>query len=181
MAHVAFFTFGILIEPPGHEKVQGFMDLVPSVFDTVAVADGFIDRAIVDNWDEGKTLFEQDRGAWGPFAIPRFYTGSLELEELTAVQTLSLWRDLPAVRNFSYRGKYHAQALRQRNEWVVHPQWPSYVAWWIDEGEFPTWEEACKRHEHLHDKGSTAFAFDFKSSFDADGQPITFSKKPENT
>jgi hypothetical protein len=51
------------------------------------------------------------------------------------------------------------------------------VAWWAEEGHVPTWAEACQRHEHLHDHGPSAHAFNFKQPFDAGGQPVELDRK----
>ena len=61
------------------------------------------------------------------------------------------------------------EALKKRSEWFVKPEWPTYVAWWVEDGETPTSEDSAKRLEHLRDKGSTPHAFDLKTPFDADG------------
>ena len=74
--------------------------------------------------------------------------------------------DLESV--YAYNGR-HMEALKKRSEWFVKPEWPTYVAWWVEDGETPTREDAARRLEHLHDKGSTPHAFDFKTPFDADG------------
>ena len=44
MARVAFYTFGVLHEPWGWPRVQGFMDRVPSVFASAETSGGFILR-----------------------------------------------------------------------------------------------------------------------------------------
>ena len=78
---------------------------------------------------------------------------------------------MEAVYAFAYYGR-HVEALSKRKEWFIKPEWPSYVAWWVEDDHIPAREEAAKRLEYLHDKGSTSHAFDFKSPFDATGQPI---------
>ncbi|MGK2923968.1 MAG: DUF3291 domain-containing protein [Methyloceanibacter sp.] len=37
-----------------------------------------------------------------------------------------------------------------------------YVMWWIADDEVPTWQQASRRLEHLHDNGGAPIAFDFK-------------------
>ena len=61
------------------------------------------------------------------------------------------------------------EALKKRSEWFVNPEWPTYVAWWVEDRETPTEEDAASRLEHFHDKGSTPHAFDFKTPFDSAG------------
>ena len=72
-------------------------------------------------------------------------------------RTLSLWRDLEAVHAYAYRG-FRARALRLRTEWFVKPLWPTYVAWWVTEGEEPTWEDAVARLDYLQDHGPWVLA-----------------------
>ena len=68
-------------------------------------------------------------------------------------------------------GGPHAESLRQRKAWFRPPEWPSDVAWWVDETHQPTWDEAVAKLERLHAMGSTPAAFTFKQAFDAAGRP----------
>ena len=159
MPRIAFYTFGILREPYGHPQVQGFFDRAGPAFEQVERAVGFVAR-------------DRD-GAWGPYVSPRFFD---EQRHATAPSTLSLWADLESVCAFAYRG-IHGEAFKKRREWALKPEWPTYVAWWVEEDHTPTWEEACQRHEHLHDHGPSAYAFNFKQSFDAQSQAVELDRK----
>ena len=160
MARLAFYTFGILHENPDHPQIKGFIDRLPFVFASAENSKGFIDRAVSYN--------PEDDTPWGdPRANPRFFVEDQHPGALTA---LSLWDDLESVYAFAYNGR-HAEVLSKRTEWFVDPEWPTFVAWWVDDDHTPTREEATEKLEHLHDQGSTPQAFDFKTPFDADGQP----------
>ncbi|NKB65817.1 MAG: DUF3291 domain-containing protein [Candidatus Latescibacteria bacterium] len=150
MARIAFYTFGILRQPYGHQQVQGFFDRVEAAWAQAEQAEGFIDR---------------DRGEWGDRLSPRFYD---EDKHAGAPATLSLWTDLESVSAFAYRAA-HGEAFRKRRDWFVKPEWPTYVAWWVDDDHTPTREEACQRQEYLHDHGPSAHAFNFKQPFDEQG------------
>jgi len=152
MSRIAFYTFGILREPYGHPQVQGFFDRIDSVFEQARNSEGFI---------------ALDDGTWGEYEWPRFY---IKEKHAGAPATLSLWRDIESVCAFAYKN-LHGEALKLREEWAVKPEWPTYVAWWVEDDRFPTREEASRRLEHLHDNGSSPFAFNFKKYFDADGNP----------
>lgn len=166
MARVAFYTFGILHERGEHPKTQGFIDRTPGVFASAENADGFVDHA--------NTHIERHDHTWGdPRAHPRFF---VEDQHPGAPATMSLWDDLESVYAFAYYGR-HAEALGKRKEWFVNPEWPTYVAWWIEDDHIPTREDASKRLEHLHDHGSTPHAFDFKTPFDYAGQPWRMDRK----
>lgn len=152
MPRIAFYTFGILREPYGHPRVQGFFDRIDSVFEQAKNSEGFI---------------ALDDGTWGDYVWPRFY---VKEKHAAAPATLSLWSDIESVCAFAYKN-LHGEALRLREEWAVKPEWPTYVAWWVEDDRIPTREEASRRLEHLHDNGSSPFAFNFKKSFDATGNP----------
>ena len=158
MPRIAFYTFGILREKEGHPQVQGFYDRINSVFEQARNSDGFI--ALSD-------------ASWGEYVSPRFYDKE---KHAAAPATLSLWKDLESVCAFAYRN-IHAEALKLRHEWALKPEWPTYVAWWVDDDHLPNRKEACERLEHLHDKGSGPFAFNFKKPFDMRRQPAELCKK----
>lgn len=157
MALLAFMTFGMLHEPWGHPRVQGFIDRIPDTFASASTTEGFVARM-----SEGLPGF--GLRYYGPDEAPR------------APQTLSLWADLESVYAFAYHG-LHAEALRLRREWFVKPEWPTYVAWWVNDDHVPTWQEAYERLESLHDHGPSPFAFTFKTPFGADGQPTMLDRR----
>lgn len=159
MPRIAFYTFGILHESFGHPQVQEFFDRLDSVFAQARNSEGYIYRDI-----EPPSVNR---------AAPRFYDKS---KHAAAPATLSLWKDLESVCAFAYKG-LHAEALKIRSEWFVKPEWPTYVAWWVDDHHIPTREEASRKLEHLHDNGPSAAAFNFKQPFDAEGKPVTLNKK----
>jgi len=176
MAKLAFYTFAILEETHDHPHSKGFIERVPSVYESAEKSEGFIDRA-------GSRHLETQDSLWGdPAASPRFtaeqrdartQNPSATPDETAAsdgyeAATISIWDDLESVYAFAYNGR-HMEALKKRSEWFVNPEWPTYVAWWVEDGETPTREDAASRLEHLHDKGPTPHAFDFKTPFDAAG------------
>jgi hypothetical protein len=169
VARLAFYTFAILKQPWGHPEVQGFIDAVPGVFGELAGAEGFITRA--ERPDLKQSYFGQHYGAFGGFAVPRFYTHGTSLKDLRLAVTLSLWTDIAAVRRYSYGGP-HKEALAQRTRWFVKPQYPSFAMWWVDDDDVPTWQEAADRLEHLHDHGPTPQVFKFSTAFAPDGNRI---------
>jgi hypothetical protein len=155
MPRIAFVTFGILKEPWDHPAVQGFVERIDDTFADADASTGLIERH--NGYD--------DDAAFGPWVTARFVTPDLAGRE---AQTLSLWTDLEAVFAFAYADP-HAEALRHRTAWFLKPAWPTYAAWWVADDHRPTWQEAMARLEHLHDHGSSAVAFDFRSPFDAAG------------
>jgi hypothetical protein len=142
----------VLHEEHDHPRNVSFQETAQAVFAHAAGTDGFV-WVNMDLWD----------------GFPRFQ----EPDRLTTAQTLSLWRDLPAVYHFAYH-ELHAEALRRRQEWFVKAQsrWPTYVAWWVADDHRPTWPEAAERLEHLCDYGAPPRAFGFTHPYDAEGQPV---------
>jgi hypothetical protein len=51
------------------------------------------------------------------------------------------------------------------------------VAWWVEDDHIPTLEEAAERHNHYCQFGPTPTAFDFKTAFDAHGNPIKVDRE----
>jgi len=172
MSKIAFFTFGILNQPPGHPDVQGFVDRAQPIFMAAMNHEGFRGFATgPHNTEPFDDMSEADYHEWGAFAVPRFYTGSTVPSEFQAGMTLTTWADLISVFHFSYT-ELHAEALKHRHEWTQNNDYPPYVMWWVDDDHTPTWAEACQKHEHFHDHGASAEAFNFKTAFDPAGNPI---------
>jgi hypothetical protein len=93
------------------------------------------------------------------------------------VLTLTVWKSLLALHRFTYSGQ-HKQALRNRSKWME--SYPEkhipYVLWWTEKVEDVSWEEAFKRYNYYIQNGSTSFVFDFKQTFDENGERIEVSK-----
>ena len=159
MPRVAFCTLGFMRAAAGQPLVQGFMDRLDSVGMAVEAADGFL-------WWDGYV----GREGWaGRHAMPEAFPDG---EHSDAAATLSLWSDLASVRAFAYHDP-HAEALRGRADWFLKTDWPTYVAWWVDDDQVPSWADAMERLAHLHDHGSTPHAFTFTLAFDPAGQPYS--------
>ena len=145
------------------------------MFESAEEAEGFVDRA-------GSRYLETQDSPWGdPGASPRFTAEQWEARikddsattaasDGSEAATVSIWDDLESVYAFAYNGR-HVEALKKRSEWFVNLEWPTYIAWWVEDGETPTREDPASQLEHLDDKGSTPHAFDFKAPFDAAGTP----------
>ena len=165
MAKVAFMTIGLLHAPYGDPRVQGFFDRGDANFATAEASPGFMGRSQYDEATEADT--------WGASTQPALFNSEAYLDRTP--QTLSVWHDLESVFAFAY-SSVHDEALSKRKEWFVHPEWPSYVAWWVDDAHTPSWQEAYERYEQLRRDGSSPNAFDFKRPFEPDGHPITIDR-----
>lgn len=163
MAQIAFFTLNVAREPFSHPQMRGFVERMEAILAHAGASAGFIAFA------PAMRLGPDDPALVWPLAKP---------PEREAAMTLSLWRDLESVFAFAY-SDLHAEALQLRREWTIRPEWPNYVAWWAaGDAEPPTWREAAERHEWLRQRGPTPGAFDFRTPFDAQGQPTPPVRKP---
>jgi hypothetical protein len=169
MPRLAFYTFGITKESYGHPLMQGFVQAFPDVFREAEEAPGYISRAIRP--DPQDSFFGQNYGAFGDFAVPRFYTMGTALTDMRIAVTLSVWTGIAAVHRFAYGGA-HKQALAQRMLWIAKPDYPPFVMWWVDDDQTPTWQDAADRLEYLHDHGPSPRAFKFSSAHDAEGNRL---------
>lgn len=164
MPKLAFTTFGVLHESWSHPQSKGFVDRVPETYASAERCDGFVDRSRrnLDNWSH----------SWGEVVCPRFLDPVLN-EQIA--MSLSVWEDVESVFAFSY-ADFHAEGMKQRKEWFRDPEYPNYAAWWIEDGEWPTFEVASARLEELHYNGSRPSSFNFKQPFGPDGEPYTLDQ-----
>ena len=151
-----------------------FLNRALGIYESIVHSEGLVDRT-------GPKTFEDESLSRGdPGARPRLTDKNLESRTDYAESdspvfaripngydpaTISLWDDLESV--YTYNGR-HMEALKQRAEWFVKPEWPTYVAWWVEDGKTPTREDAARRLEHLHDRNSDPHAFDLKTPFNAE-------------
>ena len=158
---LALYTFGIFKKPSNDAANDGFHLRNDPILKLVDGAPGMIARAGYDG-DPGSA-------SWGKQVYPRFY---VEQGDGFSPSTLSVWRDLESLFAFTYFG-LHSEALVKGREWFKKPEWPPYVLWWVNKGQYPTWAQGVERHEHLHDRGPMAFAFTFKAAFNFDGGALS--------
>ncbi|MBS1718558.1 MAG: DUF3291 domain-containing protein [Armatimonadetes bacterium] len=158
MPRIAFATIGRLRAPVGDAIVQGFIDRVPATYDQAGHSPGFIDRSRrdIETWTQ----------SWGEVVSPKCYDCDPEL----LAATLSMWQDLESVAAYAYRG-HHAEALANRRDWFEADDLPTYVAWWIADGEEPSFAQAAEKFDYLHEHGPTPEAFNFRTAFAPDGSP----------
>ncbi|WP_374303407.1 DUF3291 domain-containing protein [Ferrovibrio sp.] len=168
---VALYTFGVFRRPSADPVNDAFHARNAINLAAVEISAGFIARSGYDG-DPGPA-------SWGEAVYPRFYTGT----DAHSPSTLSLWADLESPLAFTYAG-IHAEALSHGRDWFLKPKlppekpaWPPYVLWWVAGDHVPDWREAVTRHEHLHDHGASAWAFDWKTPFDAQGHATQIDRE----
>lgn len=162
--HLALYTFGVFRVPADTPVNDGFRDRNDDVFAEVERCAGFVARSGYAD--------EPGPDSWGLQVYPRFY---VERGDGWSPSTLSLWETAEAAMAFSYGGR-HAEAMRRARDWFDKPAFPPYALWWVEDGRVPTWSQAVERHEHLHDRGPSAFAFDFRAMHDPQGRPAAIDR-----
>lgn len=165
-SRLAFYTVGIMHEPVGYERIQGFVDRVPGVYAAADASAGFQSRSIrdVESW----------KHSWGDPVVPGCYPNVGNPEQYA--MTLSLWDDLESVAAFAYKGP-HGEALAYRKDWFQTLNLPGYVAWWVSAEDQVDWKQAAERLDYLHSHGSSSFAFNFRKPFDRNGNEVSLDNR----
>ena len=123
--------------------MKEFSDNIDSVNAHAEMSDGFVWR-----------LKEENNNATGlnPFQDP------------TIIINISVWRNISALQQFTYRS-FHAEFLKRRREWFTAYGQMYMAMWWIPPGEYPTVQQAMERLDYLTTNGPSQYAFSFKHSF----------------
>ena len=98
---------------------------------------------------------------WRPQADDGDASALAALERDGMLVTLSVWRDVAALRNYVYESG-HLEVLRRRREWFESAGKASVVLWWVPKGHRPSVTEGLDRLERLRRSGPGPEAFDFR-------------------
>jgi hypothetical protein len=128
--------------PMNDPRMEEFVRAIAGINADADIADGFV-------WRMPEYLLEED-------AVEIAGQGNL-------LVNMSLWRDVDALREFTYRSSDHLTALRRRRDWFVRLDVPNYVMWWVPEGQLPTVAEGRRRLALLAENGPTPEAFHFNA------------------
>ena len=79
---------------------------------------------------------------WGDLDAPECFAHVGDPAKLPSA--LSLWEDLESVAAYAYHGA-HGEAMNLRRDWFIEHDFPTYVAWWVEDGRTPTFAEASER------------------------------------
>ena len=141
MAQLAQFDFVKARYPFDDERMKPFFDATGYVNGIAEAHDGFVWRLCEDDWP-----------------LIREYWGA------DALVTLSVWRDVEALRTFLYRSP-HREFLCRGSEWFFRTGRPQVVLWWVPDGHRPSLEDAKARLDLLDRLGPTEAAFDLRHCF----------------
>ncbi|MBL8176144.1 MAG: DUF3291 domain-containing protein [Bryobacterales bacterium] len=95
----------------------------------------------------------------------------------TILVNLSVWRDIEALRDFTYHG-IHKGPVKDRAQWFHRPTQAHLALWWIPAGHIPSVQEAVERLDHLRHHGPTPAAFPFAQPAPAPDSPTSPESSP---
>ncbi|MGI5244634.1 DUF3291 domain-containing protein [Dactylosporangium sp. CA-139066] len=145
VTHLAQLNIGVPVGPREDPRMAGFYAEIDRI------------NAIADEWPGFVWRLVDDGGADATSLRP--FGGDIMVN-------LSVWRDVEALRKFTFRSG-HLDILRRRREWFRPFGDAIAVLWWVPEGHRPSVAEAGERLELLRSKGATAEAFTFRDPFPA--------------
>lgn len=123
--------------------------------------------------DEINALAEQSEGfIWRLKDDDNNATAFRIFDDNTLLINMSVWDSIESLYQFTYYSD-HARVYRRRQEWFHRMDTPILVMWWIPSGMTPTFQEAKAKLEHITAHGATPLAFNFKTCFNPQGEPIS--------
>lgn len=131
------------LAPLDDPLLSDFVNAQDALYNASDVSQGFVWR-LAD--ETGRT------GSFRPFEDKQILVG------------LSVWRDVPSLKEFVY-GKEHASLIRRRRTWFEAHNSANYVLWCKRASELPTVAEGQERLAQLRLNGPILHAFDFKTHF----------------
>ncbi|RKS06216.1 uncharacterized protein DUF3291 [Nocardiopsis sp. Huas11] len=141
--HLAQINLGLLKAELDDPSMKGFTDQLEPINALADHAPGFVWRLI----EEG----EADATALRPFGP-------------STIVNFSVWRDVEALWDFTYRSE-HLDLLRRRRTWFERMDGVLLALWWIPAGTIPTVEEAGRKLDLLREIGPSPEAFTLRTPF----------------
>ena len=136
-------------------------------------------KDFVDNLDRINALAEGSPGfVWRLKGDGNDATSLRPLGDNVLVN-MSVWRDVDALRVFTYKTA-HVEIMRRRREWFTRMADAYLALWWVPSGHEPTVAEAVAKLMLLRERGPCADVFTFGEAYSApDGRTpgVRFSFK----
>ncbi|MFV3074191.1 DUF3291 domain-containing protein [Niveispirillum fermenti] len=146
MHHLAQVNIARLLYPIDSPQLLGFTSRLDAVNALAEAAPGFVWRLVGDG---------NDATSLRPFPDPEL------------IINMSVWENVDALFDFTYRQADHTAVMRGRRDWFARPDRAHMALWWVPAGQVPTLADARERLDHLEGHGPTPFAFTFKQRFAA--------------
>lgn len=132
----------------------------------IAKMKGPIDSPImadfVANLDRINALAEAHEGfVWRLKGDENNATAIKVFEDDFLIINMSVWKDKKSLSDYVYKSD-HKEIFKRRAEWFESMSEMHMALWLVEEGHFPSPEEAKERLEYLQKNGETEFAFGFR-------------------
>ena len=122
-------------------------------------------KEFVDNLDTVNELAENSSGfIWRLKDESNNASNFNPFNDEQVIINISVWKDIGSLESFTYK-TFHTDFLKRRKEWFYKYGKAHFALWWIEEGKYPSIEDAIKRLEFLQSNGATERAFDFRDKF----------------
>ncbi|MEM7552460.1 MAG: DUF3291 domain-containing protein [Bacteroidota bacterium] len=122
-------------------------------------------KEFVDNLDKVNALAESSEGfIWRLKDDSNNASSFNPYNDEQVIINISVWKDIESLENFTYK-TFHTDFLKRRKEWFQKYGKVHFALWWIEEGNYPSVNEAVKRLSYLQDNGPTQKTFNFNRKF----------------
>ena len=148
--HLAEINVARALTPLDAPEMADFIALIPGVNQLAERSPGYVWRLQTEYGDA---------------------TGIRAFDDAAMLVNMSVWRDVEALRGFTYASD-HLIPFRARRRWFEVPSAPHVALWWIPAGTIPTLQEGKDRLDLITAKGPTSHAFTFRHAFGPDGAPL---------
>ena len=122
-------------------------------------------QEFVDNLDKVNAVAESSNGfVWRLKDENNNATSLNPYNDEQVIINISVWETIETLENFMYK-TFHTEFLKRRKEWFQSFGKAYTAMWWIEEGKYPSMQEAVDKLDYLQKNGASAVVFDFKHKF----------------
>ncbi|NND52555.1 MAG: DUF3291 domain-containing protein [Flavobacteriaceae bacterium] len=129
----------------------------------------------VNNLDRINAIADRSEGfVWRLQGEENNATAIQAFEDDTLIINMSVWTDMNALFNFTYKSN-HIEVFKRKKEWFSKLTDLHMAFWFVEEGHVPTPSEAKERLKYINEHGETPYAFTFKNRF-SEADYLTYKK-----
>ena len=122
-------------------------------------------QEFVDNLDKVNAVAESSNGfVWRLKDDNNNATSLNPYDDEQVIINISVWETIETLEHFMYK-TFHTEFLKRRKEWFQTFGKAYTAMWWIEEGKYPTMQEAVDKLGYLQKNGASIVVFDFKHKF----------------
>ena len=135
-----------------------------------APLDSLVMADFVNNLDRINTLAESSPGFVWRLKDGDDATTIRMYDDDYLVVNMSVWQDLDHLKKFVYQSE-HLGIFKRKGEWFENMEKMHMALWYVQDGNYPSVEEAEERLNHLRTHGETPYSFSFRKIFPAPDHP----------